>query len=285
MKVSQEEIQSWWQENPMTYDWRRTMRPPEMSREYFEEIDRRFFSSAWFAQEKRQKAFSALINYEALRNKDVLEVGCGSGAHSRLLVESGCRLTAIDLTSRAVELTRRRLELWELKANIFEADAEQLPFPDESFDYVWSWGVIHHSENTERALKEMCRVLRPGGQISIMVYHRTSLCYWVNFIFVHGVLMGKLLTMSMEEICNRYSDGAIARHYTKQEIRSLFAKYCRPLKIGIFGQMTELLPLPGFLREPLIKIAPMNLKEFILTRWGHFLFVTGIKSTTKLETT
>lgn len=277
MKVTQEKVRLWWENNPMTYDWRRTQTYKEMSREFFEEIDKRLFSTSWFAQEKDKKPFSNLIDYDALRDKDVLEVGCGSGAHARLLAESGCRFTGIDLTSKGVALTRRRLELWGLSGNVLKADAEQLQFADESFDYIWSWGVIHHCENPEKALAEICRVLRPGGRIALMVYNRASLIYWVNLLLVRGLVMGKLLSMSMEDICNEYSDGAIARYYKPNEMNSSLSKVCQDAETRIFGQMAELLPLPRYIRNPIVNLMPLGLRKSILTRWGSFLFVTGRK--------
>ena len=59
-------------------------------------------------------------------------------------------------------------------------DAEQLQFPDSSFDLIWTWAVIHHSSNTRRILEEMRRVLRPGGKAIVMVYHRTFWEYYVQ---------------------------------------------------------------------------------------------------------
>src|SRR5947208_2982134 len=109
----QDAIREWWEQNPMTYDWRGTSPYREGTREWFEETDRRLFShaSSFFAHGYGEKPFARLIPYGNLNGKDVLEVGCGSGVHTRLLVEAGARLVAIDLTRKAVELTRHRLDL------------------------------------------------------------------------------------------------------------------------------------------------------------------------------
>src|SRR6185295_15700010 len=128
----QEEIRLWWQNNPMTYDWQQTNTYPEGSREWFEEIDKRFFNeiTSFFAQSKGEKPFSRLIPFSKLKDNDVLEIGCGTGAHGRLLAEAGARLTAIDLTEKAILLTRRRLEAYGLKGKIIQMDAESMDFPD-----------------------------------------------------------------------------------------------------------------------------------------------------------
>jgi ubiquinone/menaquinone biosynthesis C-methylase UbiE len=117
--------------------------------------------------------------FRSLNGRDVLEVGCGSGFASQMFAEAGARVTAVDLTEWAVANTRRRLQAFGLAADVFEGDAESLPFEDASFDPVFSWGVIHHSTDMDAALRELVRVCRPGGRVVIMVYHRRSLFFQV----------------------------------------------------------------------------------------------------------
>src|SRR5438552_2632347 len=123
----------------MTYDWRGEIAHEIGRLEHLEEVERRFLEASWFAQLPGAPPYSGLIPFEELAGKDVLEIGCGTGVHARLLAAAGANVTAVDLTPTAVELTRRRLELHELAANVREADAESLPFEDASFDFVWSW--------------------------------------------------------------------------------------------------------------------------------------------------
>src|SRR5205823_3687408 len=158
------------------------------SPEHLAEVERRFLGEAWFAQAAGEPPFSRLIPFAELADRDVLEIGCGTGVHAKLLAAAGARLTAIDLTPTAVELTKRRLELAGLDADVREADAESLPFADESFDFVWSWGVVHHSEDTDAVLAEIARVLRPGGLLALMVYHRSSITFWIDYVLYRGVI-------------------------------------------------------------------------------------------------
>ena len=95
--------------------------------------------------------------------KSVLEIGVGLGADHQQFAQSGAVLTGLDLTQRAVGHTRRRLEAFGLHSSLSIGDAENLPFPDESFDVVYSWGVLHHSPDTQKAVDEAYRVLRYGG--------------------------------------------------------------------------------------------------------------------------
>jgi len=276
---TQAEVRGWWTEHPMTYDWRGAIPHAQGSPEHLAEVERRFLSQAWFAQEPGERPFSALIPFDELGGKDVLEIGCGTGVHARLLAEAGARLTAVDLTSTAVELTRRRLELHALGADVREADAERLPFADASFDFVWSWGVIHHSAHTERVAAEIARVLRPGGRLALMVYHRSSLTYWIQYQLIRGVLGLRLLRESPAEIANRYADGVIARHYTRRELHNLLAPWFDPVETRVMGQIGEAIPLPAKLRLPVQRLVPASARRAVVRRWGWFLFANAHRRT------
>ncbi len=148
----------------MSYDWKHRIQHERFSEGWYDAMDERFIhSSRLFATDSRP--FDKLIPFDSLRGKRVLEVGCGMGLHTELMVRAGADVTSIDLSPVSVELTTRRLELRGLHAEVLEADAEEQPFNDNSFDFVWSWGVIHHSSRTGRAAREIARVTRPSGNV------------------------------------------------------------------------------------------------------------------------
>jgi len=273
--TKQEEVRRWWTDNPMTYDWRGEIPYEPGSAEHLAEVERRFLAEAWFAQRPGGRPFSALIPFEALSGKDVLEIGCGTGVHTKLLAEAGARVSAIDLTPTAVELTTRRLELAGLSADVREADAESLPFDDTSFDFVWSWGVIHHSSDTDQVIAEIARVLRPGGRLAFMVYHRTSITFWLNYVLYRGVLRGGLLRESPDELAHRWSDGVLARHYTRRTLTGSLSPWFENIETQVMGQIGEAIPLPSRVRQPLARIVPREPQEAILRRLGWFLFSTA----------
>ena len=110
--------------------------------------------------------------YEAAEFRDhagekVLEVGCGSGCDLLQFAKHGAVATGVDITDRHLELARQRVGSL---AAVVKADMRHLPFPDASFDYVYSHGVLHHCSEAEQAASEMLRVLRPGGRLNIQVY-------------------------------------------------------------------------------------------------------------------
>jgi SAM-dependent methyltransferase len=261
----------------MTYDWRAEIPYAPGSPEHLAEVEQRFLAASWFAQAPGAAPYSALIPFEELDGQDVLEIGCGTGVHVRLLAAAGANVTAVDLTPTAVELTRRRLELYGLDADVREADAERLPFGDASFDFVWSWGVVHHSEDTRRVIAEIARVLGPGGRLALMVYHRSSITYWVQYQLIRGVLGGKLLRMRPAEVANHYSDGVIARHYTRGELRDLLSPWFEGVETSVMGQLGEAVPLPSGLRRYADPLVPAGARRRLLRRWGWFLFATATR--------
>ena len=114
-------------------------------------------------------------DFPAAEGKRVLEIGVGLGADHQRFAEAGALLSGADLTPRAIDLTRRRLDMRGLKSDLRVGDAEHLEYADNGFDLVYSWGVIHHSPDTDKAVQEIFRVLKPGGLAKAMIYHRYSL--------------------------------------------------------------------------------------------------------------
>jgi ubiquinone/menaquinone biosynthesis C-methylase UbiE len=170
------------------------------------------------------------MGYESTAGLDVLDVGCGQGIDLVEYVRAGARATGIDLTPRHVELARRHLDALNLTAAVEHGDAERLPFKDASFDVVSSNGVLHHTPDMPAALREIRRVLSPGGQVRIAVYNRRSFHYWLSQVAVGGVLQrGLLVEGSMEGVLarrvERTSVGArpLVRVYSPAQLRRLLA--------------------------------------------------------------
>ena len=110
----------------------------------------------------------------------VLEVGCGIGLDSAQMARHGLLVTAADLTVVGADTANRRARDQQWDADYICANGEHLPFPDQTFDYVYSFGVMHHASDTQRCIDEAYRVLRDGGETLIMLYHRHSLNEFVH---------------------------------------------------------------------------------------------------------
>jgi SAM-dependent methyltransferase len=163
--------------------------------------------------------------FDAARGKKVLEIGVGLGADHQRFAEAGAELFGVDLTERAVEHTRRRLAAFGLASHVCVGDAEALAYADASFDVVYSWGVIHHSPDTERAVSEIWRVLGEGGEARIMIYHRWSLVgimLWMRY-----ALFRLRPWVSLAEVYARHLESPGTKAYSVGEAKRLFARFRR----------------------------------------------------------
>jgi SAM-dependent methyltransferase len=270
----QETSRVWWESQPMRYDWKKKIPYREFTKDFYLEIDKRFFKNAEEYLPPEKIPFDSFINFNSLKDKDVLEIGIGNGSHAQLIAEYSKSFTGIDITDYAVKSTSERMRIFGLKSDIIKMDAEHLKFNDNSFDFVWSWGVIHHSADTSKALKEIHRVLRPGGKAVIMVYYRSWWGYYV-MEFIWGIISGNLIrTKSLHKSVQLHTDGAIARYYAFSEWRALVEKLFKAESIGVFGPKNDVLPLPsGKLKSAISGLIPNRLNRFLThyLRMGTFL--------------
>ena len=165
----QENNRTWWESHPMKYDFDAGLSEKEFTQRFFLEIDRRFLNNAEEEYRSNFIPFDGFIDYRALASLDVLEIGVGCGTHAQLLSSHAKTYSGIDQTAYAVRATSERLRLAGLTGRILQMDAEEITFPASSFDFVWSWGVIHHSSDTVKILSEIARVLKPNGACTVMV--------------------------------------------------------------------------------------------------------------------
>lgn len=211
----------WWDAAPMTYrEWGESG-IEAFTREDFVKINKDYlyhnpFLETWF---------DVARSTGAVKSKRVLEIGCGAGSASGLFAQLGASITAIDITNQAIELTRANARFHDLEFDIKHMDAENLEFDDNCFDFVYSWGVIHHSANTENAVKEISRVLAPKGRGLIMVYNRLSIRYYIKglywLLFKRKLLSGE----SISSVQKHFTDGYYHKHYAESEFVRLLAKY------------------------------------------------------------
>lgn len=200
------EVQKFWENSPCD-SWFTDQTPG--TAEFFRSID-----------EHRYKVHRRLLSALALektRGLRVLEVGCGCGSEAERFARAGALYCAVDLTHRAVELTRRRFQLAKLEGLFVQGDAENLPFADDSFDLVYSHGVLHHTPDTAGAIREVHRVLAPSGRAVIMLYYRDSFNYRVNLQMVRrlrahllktklGIKVVRKIWREPEKQLSRHSD-------------------------------------------------------------------------------
>ena len=192
--------------------------------------------------------FTEALGYAGTAGMDVLDVGCGQGIDLAQYAAAGARVTGIDLTPHHAQLARSHLEALGLSGEWSTATPSRLPFADASFDRVSSNGVLHHTPDIEQALREIRRVLRPGGEARILVYNRQSFHYWLFQVLWQGIRHGQLREeRSMAGVLSRgverSSIGArpLVRVYTPRQVRAMLqpGRVCRTcaLEVGVFNTM------------------------------------------------
>jgi ubiquinone/menaquinone biosynthesis C-methylase UbiE len=161
--------------------------------------------------------------FPKFKGKRTLEIGVGLGADHQKLAEHGAILSGIDLTPRAINHTKRRFELMGLNSELQIADAENLPFEDNSFDAVYSWGVLHHSPDTQKAVNEVYRILKPGGLAKIMIYNKHSLIGYM--LWTRYALLKFKPFKSLTTIYSDHLESPGTKAYTYNEAKILFSKF------------------------------------------------------------
>ncbi len=215
------------------------------------------------------------------KGKHILEIGVGMGAdHLEWAKSQPLSLTGIDLTPRAIEHTQKRFSIYRLNSNIRVDDAEQLSFDDNSFDLVYSWGVLHHSPNTPKAVEEVFRVLRPGGVARIMIYNKYSLAglmLWLRY----GLLIGKPFR-SLKDIYANHLESPGTKAYTVAEAERMFKEFSRvtiriqlsfgDLLEGSVGQRHQ-----GFCLSVAKKMWPRFFLKKFFKKYGLFMLIEATK--------
>jgi len=195
------------------------------TREFFDTVEKHRYTeyAPWMPQ---------LMGFDKFRDARLLEIGCGMGTDLLQFARGGARCTGIDLTPRSIEITRHRFRLYDAEGAFMISDGEHLPFRDESFDVVYSNGVLHHTPDTAGAIREVHRVLRPGGTAKVMLYHRNSLNYWFDIVLRRGVLRADFLRgRSVAEIMSRVVEFSshdarpLVKVYSRKEARELFSMF------------------------------------------------------------
>lgn len=288
-----ERVRDFWQANPCGTKFADA---PEGTRAFYERVEAHRYEKEWH--------IPAAAGFSSARGLRVLEIGCGLGTDGAGFARAGAVYTGVDLTDAAVSLARRNFELQGLKGEFRAADAEKLDFPEGSFDLVYSHGVLHHTPDTARAVREVHRVLRPGGRAVVMLYHRDSYNYRVNISVLRragarllrhdaGMRLAHLLTrepveslrehaarlrtdsgqyLTPEEFLSRNTDGAgnpLTRVYSRAEARELFADFAE-VRLATHFLNKRWLPIVG-------GVLPRAVEARLAARWGWHLWIYATK--------
>ena len=287
-----ERVRAFWQENPCGSKFS-DVQPGTPS--FYETIEAHRYATEWH--------IPLAADFAGARGLRVLEIGCGLATDGALFAKAGAHYTGIDLTDAAINLARQNFAWRGLTGEFEVADAENVRFPDESFDIVYSHGVLHHTPDTQQAVREIHRVLRPNGRAIVMLYHRDSYNYRINIRLLRrggvqllrwepGVKLVHFVTRepleSLREHARRLrqdtdylhsgeflsgnTDGAgnpLARVYAKSEARELFRQFAK-VEMKTYFLNKRFLPLIG-------SVLPISLESSLARRWGWHLWIYATK--------
>jgi ubiquinone/menaquinone biosynthesis C-methylase UbiE len=209
-------------------------------------------------------------DFKSGAGKDVLEIGVGMGADHLEWAKAGPRtLTGVDLTPRAIGFTSERLAAHGYRSDLRVADAEALPFEDERFDIAYSYGVLHHSPNTARAVQEAWRVLRPGGTAKVMIYHSDSIVG--GMLWARYGLMALRPGTTLREIYANHLESPGTKAFSLTQARAMFAGFSKVELTVALG--------PGDLLEGAVgqrhRGALLSMAKMLWPRWFIRRFLSG----------
>jgi ubiquinone/menaquinone biosynthesis C-methylase UbiE len=239
------------------------------------------------------------------KGKRVLEIGMGQGAEAQKIIEAGAIYNGIDLTQESVARVKLRCELFSLPYESLQVmNAERLDFPDESFDIVFSHGVLHHSPRIRIIIREIHRVLREGGLVVIMLYHRNSINYQISIRCLRRLGIVLLFFPGMSKLVAKLTHENIERlerhlYYLRQDglaylkMENFIHKatdgpdnvfssvFSQSEAAELFSEFKNLSFSKHFLNErhlPILRsLLSANMKKKIASRYGWHLWIKGIK--------
>ena len=219
-------------------------------------------------------------NFESAHLKTVLEIGVGLGSDHQMFAQENCKLYGVDLTQRAIDHTRRRLELNNLKSNLKVISAETLPFKDNFFDLIFSWGVIHHAENPKKIIDEISRVIKDNGTLKIMLYNKFS--FVAIFLWLRYGLFKLKPFISIVRVVSERLESPGTKCYTRKEVKVLLRDF-KEIKIESKLSHGDLLSnhVGQNHKGTFLKIAkylwPRKLIKIFFSYFGLFLLIEAKK--------
>ena len=213
-------IKNWW-ENHLPQDAYSSKKIN--TKPYFDEQEQKRYEIYY-------KYFPEILKWDKWKGKKVLEIGCGGGTDILQFAKNGAIVTGIDLTETAIKITKRRFDIYNLKGTFIQAYAENLPFEDNTFDFVYSLGVLHHTPDTEKAIREAYRVLRPNGKILIHLYAKG----WKHYIFRKFYF--RFMSESKKDKNTEEWGAPLLKVYSKRQFEKLFPYKIKATKyrMGVF---------------------------------------------------
>ncbi len=176
-----------------------------------------FFQSYDRFRYRREEHILRCLDAIDFQGRQVLEIGTGLGADAEQMIRRGATWSGLDLTAESVSRVRTRFELRGLPYRAFEQGSVlKIPYPERSFDIVFSHGVLHHVPDIDTAQREIHRVLRPDGELIVMLYAKWSLNYLV------AIAVARRLGLAALYLAGRHPGGIYGQHLANARAAGLW---------------------------------------------------------------
>ena len=255
--ISKNETRKFWQSHPLgNYE----IVSEQGSEQYFRQLDLIRCDSSRFSM--------PLYGFDNSRSKMVLDIGCGPGWLTFNYAKNGADIFSLDFTFIAADMTRKNLQSYNLKSKVAVADAENLPFKDNSFEFICCDGVLHHTPDAARGMAEIWRVLKPKSRALVSVYYKNWMLKKYTFPLTirlmsflrvwtpHGLNPKTIRKLSLDDFGRFYDgeDNPLGKIYTEQECLKLFNENgFKILKKEIHYFPVRFLPFAKYLPKAAIK--------------------------------
>ena len=198
MKPGIEDVKSFWDSRPCNI---RHSSAPIGTKLYFDEVEAR----KYFVEPHIPK----FANFAEWKDSNVLEVGCGIGTDAVNFARNGANYSAIELSKESLSITKTRFEVFGLNGRLLLGNVEKVDdlFPGETFDLIYSFGVLHHTPDIKKALTALRKLAKMTTKLRIMVYAKYS---WKSALIEAGL-----------EQPEANFGCPIANVYTREEIQKL----------------------------------------------------------------
>ena len=253
MTVTIDDVRTYWDDRPCNV---RHSKKEKGTREYFDEVEAKRYTA--------EPHIPDFAGFSDTNGKKVMEVGCGMATEGINFARSGATYTGTDLSIESLDLAKKRFEVYNNEGNFYLGNSEELSsfVPVETYDLIYSFGVIHHSPHPEKIISEIKKYMNKDSTLKIMLYATNS---WKNYMIEAG-----------HDQPEAQYGCPIANTYTNDEVRELLDGFDVSIEqYHIFPYQIEPYKRGEFVKQPWFEAMPDEIFEVLKKNLGWHLLITA----------